>query len=52
MHINHFVNVQHAWLSEKGYSPRHFNVMQQCMTISTYELDRAFPSTTSAIDIA
>uniref|UniRef100_A0A0A9WS27 Transcription-repair-coupling factor n=1 Tax=Lygus hesperus TaxID=30085 RepID=A0A0A9WS27_LYGHE len=51
MHIKHFVNVQHAWLTEQRHASHNFDVMQQSMTISTYELDRSFPSTTSAIEV-
>ncbi|EPY29577.1 membrane associated protein [Strigomonas culicis] len=50
-HIQKFSSVIHVGLNEQIIDAAQFDIMQQCLNINTYELDRAFPSTTSAIDI-
>ncbi|CCW59535.1 unnamed protein product [Phytomonas sp. EM1] len=52
MHLNHFVNVVRLGVHRRTTEYEGVELMNQCMSISTYELERAFPATTTAINVA
>ncbi|CAM39868.2 conserved hypothetical protein [Leishmania braziliensis MHOM/BR/75/M2904] len=52
MHISYFENTVSIGSREEVTDGRKLDLMAQRMSVSTYELERSFPSTTSAIDIA
>ncbi|ORC90061.1 putative membrane associated protein, partial [Trypanosoma theileri] len=52
VHISKFQNVYHNYEKREADENAAMDIMNQRMVINTYELDRAFPSTTSAIDVS
>ncbi|CAG9577739.1 C2_domain_in_Dock180_and_Zizimin_proteins_-_putative [Leishmania major strain Friedlin] len=52
MHISYFENTVNVGSRDEVSDGRKLDLMAQRMSVSTYELERSFPSTTSAIDIA
>ncbi|KAK7197659.1 C2 domain in Dock180 and Zizimin protein [Novymonas esmeraldas] len=52
MHINYFENTVNIGSKDDAADGRKLDLMAQRMSVSTYELERSFPSTTSAVDIA
>ncbi|TPP50888.1 DOCK-C2 family protein [Leishmania donovani] len=52
MHISYFENTVNVGSRDEVSDGRKLDLMTQRMSVNTYELERSFPSTTSAIDIA
>ncbi|CBZ24023.1 conserved hypothetical protein [Leishmania mexicana MHOM/GT/2001/U1103] len=52
MHISYFENTVNVGRRDEVSDGRKLDLMAQRMSVNTYELERSFPSTTSAIDIA
>ncbi|KPA80267.1 hypothetical protein ABB37_04565 [Leptomonas pyrrhocoris] len=52
MHLGYFENTVNIGPRDDVADGRKLDLMSQRMSISTYELERSFPSTTTAIDIA
>ncbi|KAG5473672.1 hypothetical protein LSCM1_04299 [Leishmania martiniquensis] len=52
MHIRYFENTVNIGSRDEVADGRKLDLMAQRLSVSTYELERSFPSTTSAIDIA
>ncbi|GET90267.1 hypothetical protein, conserved [Leishmania tarentolae] len=52
MHIRYFENTVNIGSRDEVSDGRKLDLMAQRMSVNTYELERCFPSTTSAIDIA
>ncbi|KAG5473390.1 hypothetical protein LSCM4_03453 [Leishmania orientalis] len=52
MHIRYFENTVNIGSRDELADGRKLDLMSQRLSVSTYELERSFPSTTSAIDIS
>lgn len=52
MHLSYFENTVNIGARDDVADGRKLDLMSQRMSISTYELERSFPSTTTAVDIA
>ncbi|KPI84091.1 hypothetical protein ABL78_6869 [Leptomonas seymouri] len=52
MHLRYFENTVNIGIRDDVVDGRKLDLMSQRMSVNTYELERSFPSTTTAIDIA